>query len=143
MKIRASLATVVLAAVASACGGTPQPGDPGYAYNLDGDYNVVFDGDDGTTYSGTLSLTTVAGGSVSGTMALVSPMSIDGTAEGSIVGAQFDMTLQFFVADAQCGGMATSTATIAQGGDSAEGTAEITPDPECGGPSSAVFTLSR
>ena len=143
MKIRAACATIVLAAVAAACGGPPQPGDPGYAYNLDGDYNVEFDGDDGTTYSGTLSLTTEAGGVVAGTLALVSPMGIDGTAEGMIVGAQFDMTLRFFIPDAQCGGVATSTATIAQGGDSAEGTAEIAPDPECGGPSSAVFTLTR
>ncbi|MDH3735214.1 MAG: hypothetical protein OEU54_16915 [Gemmatimonadota bacterium] len=132
-----------LVAVSAACGGTPQPGDPGYEYNVNGQYNVEFDGDDGQSYAGTMTLTTSPGGTVTGSMALVSPMGIDGTAEGMVVGAQLDLTVEFFIPDAQCGGIATSTATIEQGGDSASGSADITPDDECGGPTSAVFTMSR
>ena len=132
-----------LVAVSAACGGTPQPGDPGYEYNLDGQYNVQFDGDDGQSYAGTMTLMTGAGGSVTGSMALVSPMSIDGTAEGMIVGAQLELSVEFFIPDAQCGGVATSTATIDRGGESAAGSAQIAPDDDCGGPSTAVFTLSR
>lgn len=142
MKVRNAFTAMLLTA-AVACGGNPQPGDPGYEFNLNGDYDVQFDGDDGQSYSGTMTLATEPGGAVSGTMALVSPMGIDGTAEGMIIGAQLELNVQYFIPDAQCGGMVASTGVIAQGGDSAEGSADITADPECGGPTAAVFTLTR
>jgi hypothetical protein len=142
MKVRTAFTALLLTA-AVACGGTPQPGDPGYEFNLNGEYDVQFDGDDGQSYSGTMFLTTEPGGTVSGSMALVSPMGIDGTMEGMIIGAQLELSVQFFIPDAQCGGMAASTAVITQGGDSAAGSADITPDAECGGPTVAVFTLTR
>lgn len=139
-----SILVVAAVAIAAACGGNPQPGDPGYSFNLNGEYNAEFAADDGQVYSGTMQLTTGPGGVVTGTMTLLSPMSIDGTVEGMIVGAQLDVTVQYFIADIQCGGTASSTATIEEGGDAATGPADITSDDDCaGGPVSATFSLSR
>jgi hypothetical protein len=142
MKVKAILLAAL--AVTAACGGTPQPGDPGYEFNLNGSYAVEFSADDGQSYSGSMMLTTVSGGAVTGTMSLVSPVSIDGTAEGMIIGAQLELEVQYFIPDNQCGGMASSAAAIDQGGNAANGTADITSDDDCaGGPTSAVFTLTR
>jgi hypothetical protein len=39
---RASLAAVVFAVLAAACAGNPEPGDDGYAYNVNGEYTAEF-----------------------------------------------------------------------------------------------------
>lgn len=143
MRFRAAVLSALAVAVA-ACGGTPQPGDPGYEYNVNGDYTVEFSADDGQSYAGSMHLTTISGGAVSGTMSLVTPLSVEGTATGMIVGAQLELEVQYFIADIQCGGVAASSAAIEQGGNAATGTADISSDDDCaGGPTSAVFTLSR
>lgn len=142
--ISRSVLVAAAIAVATACGGTPQPGDPGYSFNMNGQYIVEFAADDGQLYAGSMSLTTEPGGNVTGTMSLGNPMVVEGEATGTIVGAQLDLTMRYFIPDAQCGGVATTTSTIEEGGDAASGTAEITNDDECaGGPTSASFTLSR
>ncbi len=128
--------------VLAACGGNPQPGEPGYAYNLGGDYGIEFAADDGSVFSGTVSLETGPGGIVSGTMTLTDPMTIHGTAEGLIVGADLTLNVSFTIPDTGCTGLASGGGTIAEGGDSAGGTVEIQDD--CGGaPPSATFALSR
>ncbi len=143
MKVRALFLTA-LVAVAAACGGTPQPGDPGYEFNLNGEYMIEFAADDGQSYSGTVQLTTAPGGAVTGTMSLVSPLAVDGTATGMIVGAQLQLDVEYFIPDNQCGGMVASTGAIEQGGDSGSGTSDISSDDDCaGGPTSATFTLTR
>ena len=143
MQAKAAFLTAFVA-IAAACGGTPQPGDPGYEFNLNGEYAVEFSADDGQSYAGTMQLTTVPGGAVTGAMSLVSPLSIDGTAEGMIVGAQLQLDVEYFIADNQCGGLAASSAVIEEGGDVATGTSDIASDEDCaGGPTSASFTLSR
>ena len=142
MRARAALLATIVAA--AACGGTPQPGDPGYEYNVEGSYVVDFAANDGQTYSGTMVLTTGAGGVVSGSMSLTSPVSVDGTVEGTVVGAQLSLDVQYFIPDNQCGGVVIATGTIAQGGGTASGAASIQADDDCqGGPTSADFTLTR
>ncbi|MFV1988863.1 MAG: hypothetical protein ACC682_16445 [Gemmatimonadota bacterium] len=143
MQLKAAFLTASVA-IAAACGGTPQPGDPGYEFNLNGEYAVEFSADDGQSYAGTMQLTTAPGGAVTGTMSLVSPLSVDGTAEGMIVGAQLELDVEYFIPDNQCGGRAVSSAVIEQGGNMATGTSDISSDDNCaGGPTTAAFTLSR
>jgi hypothetical protein len=143
MMSRSVLVAAALVA-ATACGGTPQPGDPAYSFNMNGQYVVEFAADDGQLYAGSMSLTTGPGGSVTGTMSLTSPTVVEGEATGTIVGAQLDLTVQYFIPDAQCGGTATTTSTIDEGGNGASGTADIANDDACaGGPTSASFTLAR
>jgi len=143
MKVKSTLVVATLALVA-ACGGNPQPGEPGYSFNLNGEYDASFAADDGQAYSGTMQLTTGPGGAVTGTLSIVTPLSVDGTIEGTIIGAQFDVTIEYFIPDLQCGGQVTSTATIAEGGDAAGGPSDITSEDECAGaPTTATFTLSR
>jgi hypothetical protein len=143
MKARASFLAALVAIVA-ACGGTPQPGDPGYEFNLNGEYVIEFAADDGQSYAGLMQLATAPGGAVSGTMSLVSPLAVDGTATGMIVGAQLQLDVEYFIPDNQCGGMVASTGAIEQGGDMATGTSDISSDDDCaGGPTAATFTLTR
>lgn len=139
-----SILLAAAVAVVGACASAPQPGEPGYRYNLDGRYSTEFAADDGQVYTGSMQLATEPGGAVTGTMALASPAAVDGQATGTIVGAQLELRVEYFIADAQCGGVATVTATIAEGGDSATGSAVIANDADCaGGPTSASVNLTR
>lgn len=134
---------VAAAFALAACGGPPQPGEPGYAYNVDGEYAAEFDTDDGTVYTGTMRLETGPGGQVTGTMSLVNPAAIDGTVEGLVVGADLSMTVDYIIVDQGCGGVATGGGVIEEGGSGVSGSVEISD--ECGGgaPLSATFTLGR
>ena len=138
-----TMLTGLLIAATAACGGSPEPGEMGYPYNVDGEYNITFDADDGQAYSGTISLTTSMGGAVTGTMALTNPLSIDGTGEGLLVGAQLDLEMEFFIPDAQCGGIASSTMTVLEGGVGASGDATMVYEDGCDGPGTAALTFSR
>jgi hypothetical protein len=132
-------AAVVLAA---ACSSAPQPGDPGYSYNLSGVYQAEFLADDGSAFRGTAEVETLAGGLVSGSLNLVDPMVIAGPLEGEIVGAQLSLEVRYSIPDTGCGGVASGSGVIEEGGVAVAGTVAIVD--ECGdAPPAASFTLSR
>lgn len=136
------LSSATLVVALSACAGNPEPGEPGYAFNVEGEYAAEFVDDDGQTYSGTMQLSTGEGGAVSGTMSLTDPMTIGGTAEGLVVGAQLQIAVSYTIPDTGCSGVASGTGTIEEGGGRVAGDVEI--EDECGdAPSAATFALTR
>jgi hypothetical protein len=99
---RASLAAVVFAVLAAACAGNPEPGDDGYAYNVNGEYTAEFiTDDDGTAIYGTITLATAKGGIVTGKMALTNPFTVDGDVEGLLF--EDELTLTRRVSRHRCG----------------------------------------
>ncbi len=132
-----------LALFAVACGAPPRPGEPGYAYNVDGTYQAEFAADDGQVYTGTMELQTLPGGEVTGTMALFDPAAINGTVQGLVVGAELSVSVDYEIVDQGCGGTATGNAVVAEGGDSASGLVDIADACGGGAPLSATFTLTR
>lgn len=141
MRGRSWRAGLGLAMLLSACAGNPQPGDTGYAYNVNGEYAAEFVTDDGTVITGTMRLATAAGGVVSGAMALDNPFTIEGEVEGLVVGSELTVTVPYMIAETGCAGVAVGGGEITEGGRSVVGSVEI--EDECGeGPSTATFTLS-
>lgn len=139
MKVRLT----ILALALSACGGSPQPGDPGYSYNLSGEYAGEIAADDGSVFEAIFQLETLPGGEIQGTMSISDPMSISGEVSGLIIGAEAMIELTYYIADAGCGGAAEGTAVVEEGGVGAAGTLEITLDECGGGPSSMTITMTR
>ena len=58
MRMRTLLGTAVLSFGLAACAGNPEPGEPGYAFNVNGEYAIEFVADDGQVYTGTMQLET-------------------------------------------------------------------------------------
>lgn len=135
--------SVAVLAIAVACAGAPRPGEPGYAYNLDGEYMAEFAADDGAVYTGTMALETLEGGEVTGTMSLTAPAEIEGSVQGLVVGADLSLTVDYEIVGQGCGGVASGGGTIDEGGDSASGSVEISDGCGGGAPTGASFTLSR
>jgi hypothetical protein len=128
--------------IAAACSSAPQPGDPGYSYNLSGVYQAEFLADDGSAFRGTVEIETLAGGLVSGSMNLVDPLVIAGPLEGEIVGAQLTLEAHYSIPDTGCSGVASGSGVIEEGGVGVAGTVAIVD--ECGdAPTAASYTLSR
>jgi len=142
MKTSAAWMIAMLGA-AVACGSPPQPGEPGYAFNVDGAYTAEFAADDGTVYTGTMELETLPGGEVTGTMSLVDPATINGTVQGMVVGADLTLSVDYEIVEQGCGGIASGGGVIDEGGDSASGTVDISDACGGGAPLSATFTLTR
>lgn len=141
MKMRTLLGSVALSVGLAACAGNPEPGEPGYAFNLNGEYSAEFVADDGQVYSGTMQLETAVGGAVTGVMALRDPVTVDGELEGLIVGAELTMTVPYSIVENGCSGVASGSGVIVEGGGSVTGSVEI--DDECSGaPFSAEFTFT-
>jgi hypothetical protein len=141
MRIASFIAAAALAGGLVACAGNPEPGEPGYAFNLNGEYVAEFLADDGSAYTGTIELETGVGGVVTGVMALNSPATVDGTVEGLIVGAELEISIPYAILENGCGGVAAGSGIIAEGGGSVSGDVDI--NDECqDAPLSATFTLT-
>lgn len=136
MRRAISIATVVLC---GACAGNPQPGDPGYAYNLSGTYDASYIVND-EPYSGTIDLNTAPGGAVTGTFLLGDPDLIEGSVTGSIVGNEFTYSgpYKFF---GGCDGTVSGSGVVTEGGTSVSG--EVQVNSECGGPMSGTYSFGR
>lgn len=142
MRMRTLLGTAAWSLGLVACAGNPEPGEPGYAYNLNGEYAVEFVADDGQAYSGTMQLETAVGGAVTGVMALRDPFTIDGDLEGTIVGAELTISVPYSIVENGCSGVAAGGGTVAEGGGSVTGSVEI--NDECAGaPFAAEFTFTQ
>ncbi|MDX1576909.1 MAG: hypothetical protein R3266_00425 [Gemmatimonadota bacterium] len=139
--MKLSHASLGLALAVAACAGNPAPGEPGYDYNLDGTYIAEFVGDDGTVFTGSMTLETLPGGEVTGTMDLVDPLAITGQVGGLIVGSEASFEVTFDIPDQGCGGIVAGSGVIAAGGGGVEGMFDDITD-DCGGaPTSISFTL--
>ena len=134
-----SLVLLHAALAAAACAGNPQPGDPGYRYNVSGAYAAAFVVE-GTPYSGTASLTTAAGGAVTGPVVITNPMTVNMSAAGTVVADSLRLTIPYTMPDG-CNGTAYLSGTVTAGGDSAGGVMSV--DDSCGGTLGGTFTLTR
>ena len=124
--LRAAASVLSVAFLAMGCAGNPAPGDSGYEYNLNGTYDAVFEAQ-GTSYTGTVSVSTAPGGVVTGTVLLTSPAEVIGDVTGMVA----DSTFQFesdYVRDGGCGGTLIGLGPIESGGAGSSGTIEIADD---------------
>lgn len=138
------LALALLAALSAAtfaCAGNPAPGEEGYPYNVDGEYEAAFMASDGVTYTGTMQLATSAGGSVAGTIFLNDPVTITGEVDGTLVQDRLEISIGFEIPEVDCVGVVAGTGIVAEGGAPVEG--EVTIEGECEPPSEATFRLTR
>ncbi len=121
---------VLLAAgLAAGCAGNPGPGEKGFPFNLNGAYDAVFLVQ-GMPYSGTATLSTAAGGAVTGDVRFDTPADVLGSFDGSVR----DSTLLFesmYERDMGCRGTVIGEGTVRRGGAGASGTIEVAD--ECGG----------
>lgn len=141
MRVRTLFGIAALSVGLAACAGNPEPGEPGYAFNVNGEYAVEFVADDGQVYTGTMQLETGAGGAVTGVMAIRDPVTIDGDLEGLIIGAELTLTVPYSIIENGCSGVASGDGVVAEGGGSVAGTVEI--NDECAGaPFAADFTFT-
>lgn len=130
---------IVVAILYGACAGNPQPGDPGYAYNLSGAYDATYDLDVGT-YTGTIDLETAPGGAVTGAYVLVNPDMVEGSVDGAIVGNEFTYSGPY-TRTGGCGGTVNGSGVITEGGMSVSG--EIQIEDDCSGPIAGTFSFGR
>ena len=138
---KAPLAAVVIAFLAVACAGNPEPGDDGYAYNVNGEYAAEFvTDDDGTAIYGTVTLATEPGGIVTGKMALTNPFTVDGDVEGLLFDDELTISIPYTIAENGCNGVTAGTGVVSEGGGSIVGHMDIAD--ECGGPTGATFSLT-
>lgn len=136
--MRIVMLLTALAGVA-ACAGNPEPGDPGYRYNVSGRYSASFVVE-GTPYTGTMDMSTAPGGAVTGTMAITEPAEVTSTASGTVSADTLRLTIPYQLPDG-CGGTARLTGAINDGGGGVAGDMNL--DDSCGGALSGSFILTR
>lgn len=132
------LAASALLFLLAACAGNPGPGDPGYAFNVSGDYSGQFVVE-GQGISATLSLQTATGGVVSGQVR-VPEMGISSEVQGAVVANQLTLRLSYHNPSTRCDGVAEGTATTTEGGAAFSGPMTVT---ECGQSMGASFSFRR
>ena len=130
----------VVALVATACSGNPMPGDPGYAYNMNGMYDASFEAM-GVVYAGPAEIATSPGGLIYGKVDLTGPEDVVGDLSGAIVGDTLTFESNYERAGG-CAGVMSGQGIIAEGGGSAVGDAVV--DDDCSGDLfDATFTMTR
>ena len=126
--------------LSGACAGNPAPGEPGYPYNLQGRYDVVFSVQ-GMDYTGTAELGTVRGGAVTGEIRLEYPEPITADLNGTVA----DSTFRFesvYTRSGDCDGALLGTGAIRPEGTGSSGDVEVIDD--CvGGVMEGGFELTR
>ena len=142
MKTCITLLTLSVLASTS-CSVNPQPGDPGYGFNLNGQYTLQMTASDGSYFAGTFQLKTLRGGDITGTMTITTPMDISGQVEGFLLGSEIRLQTKYEVTGMGCGGLVEGTAVVSENGVGADGLMEVIED-ECGGGfSTMTFSLTR
>ena len=121
--VRVSAVPLIIV-IAGACAGNPQPGDPGYAYNLADAYAAEFVVDN-SSYTGSMTLETAPGGLVAGSMSVTSPVTISGTVEGSISADTLRFESDYEIAENGCTGTVNGVGVIAEGGGAVSGSMDV------------------
>lgn len=131
-------------ALAAGCAGTPGPGDPGYAYNVDGTYvgRLTVEGE---PFEATLDLSTGRGGAVRGSFAVRAPLEIEGSVEGAVVDDLLRVTLSYDAgrrppSQPPCESRIEGILTVARGGGVLDGPVTIT---DCGDPLAGGMRFRR
>jgi hypothetical protein len=134
------LAGIPAALLGAACAGNPAPGDSGYRFNLQGEYDVLISVQ-GMAFTGTAELSTVKGGAVNGELRLTSPEPV--TAE--LTGVVADSTFKFestYTRSGGCEGALIGSGAIEAEGAGSSGNLDVADD--CaGGIMEGSFELSR
>jgi hypothetical protein len=132
--------TLALFLYLGACAGNPGPGEAGYPYNLNGSYSgeVVVEGE---AFSLTFDVETRAEGSIRGTYAVTSPVSMSGQVTGAVVADSVSFRLSYTNPMDGCGGTFDGTGVVEEGGDAFSGRARV--NDSCGGYLSGTFALRR
>jgi hypothetical protein len=138
MSMKKRLAPLALTVLFAACAGTPGPGEAGYAYNATGEYAGDFVVD-GQPVGGTMQLETAPGGAVTGSFR-VPDLGLRGQITGSVLGDQLTFEATYYNPESGCDGVATSTATIGEGGTTIEGPLSVE---ECGQSMSGSMSFRR
>lgn len=126
-RIAAGALSVLLLVAASACAGTPGPGEAGYPFNVTGTYSGQFVVE-GQGIGATLTLETRAGGVIAGQVR-VAEMGISSEVSGTLAGDQLTLRIPYHNPGNGCDGVAETTATVTDGGASFSGALTVT---ECG-----------
>jgi hypothetical protein len=139
--VRARLLTAASTALlGAACAGNPAPGEPGYRFNLQGNYDVLISVQ-GMAFTGTAELNTAPGGAVTGELRLTSPESVTADLAGTVA----DSTFQFestYTRSGGCDGALVGSGSIAPEGAGTSGDLDVADD--CaGGLMEGSFELSR
>lgn len=132
------LATFMLGA---ACAAGPRPGDPGYPYNVQGQYSgrLMVGGE---PFDATFDLSTRRGGRVLGSFAVRAPLEIEGRADGTVVDDLLRITLTYQSAarGGACDGSVEGILTVTMGGAVVDGPVTIT---DCGDALSGRMSFRR
>ena len=129
--------------LSTACSANPQPGDPGYSFNLNGEYALEMTANDGSSFAGTFQLKTLPGGEITGTMTITTPMDISGQTQGLLLGSEIRLQTRYEVIGQGCGGLVEGTAVVSENGVGADGSMEVTEDGCGGAPSTMTFSLTK
>lgn len=124
MRAAATLLSVSL--LSGACAGNPAPGESGYPYNLNGTYETTFEAQ-GTSYTGTMAVTTATGGVVTGSVLLTSPTEVKGDISGTVADSTFEFS-STYTRDGGCAGLLTGKGGVESNGVASSGTIEIADD---------------
>lgn len=133
-RVAASALLVLLAA----CAGNPGPGEPGYPFNLSGEYTGEFNVE-GMAIPALMTLATASGGVVTGSFT-VAQMGITGKVDGTLAGDQLAFRATYFNPESSCNGTAESSATVGEGGATLSGPLSVN---ECGQTMSGSFSFRR
>lgn len=135
-----ALVAVGAAGLVAGCAGNPGPGEKGYSWNLNGEYDAVFLVQ-GMPYSGTVTLATAPGGTVTGDLRFDSPVEVTGSFDGSVR----DSTVLFeslYERDMGCTGTVIGEGVVLPQGTGASGTIEVA-DGCGGGVMEGMFEISK
>ena len=124
----------------SACAGNPQPGDPGYPYNLSGRYTADFVVQGGS-YRAAMDLSTAPGGALSGIFTIDQPTMIAGTVEGTVSADTVDFQMPYEMVQEGCAGVVTGRSAISVDGAGFEGPIRL--DDSCNGEMEGTLTVRR
>ncbi|HUP20572.1 MAG TPA: hypothetical protein VM778_11535 [Gemmatimonadota bacterium] len=134
-----SRALPILALAALACAANPRPGEPGYAYNVNGTYQASFTVD-GNPYAGTLEATTAPGGAVAGSFRVTGEVTASASFAGTVVGDSLTWTGAYTLAEVDCPGTISSSGVVAEGGASLAGDLFVV---GCDQTYEGIYTASR
>ncbi len=135
------LISIITLTTLAACGGTPGPGDSGYAYNVDGTYSGAVTVE-GQAFSGSVDLTTTPGGVVTGTFTVTQPIQMSGDVEGTLMNDRLTVRMTYVdnpLTGCSAGSM-TGTLTVTEGGAGLSG--PVTVD-DCGQTLGASVSYTR
>ena len=130
----------ILSLSLAACAGNPEPGEPGYPYNLSGGYQAEFVVE-GTPYRGTMNLSTGPGGALSGNFVVTEPAGVTGSVEGALVADTVDFQMPYEVLDNGCSGVVYGRHAVTAGGDAFSGPIRL--EDSCDGEMTGTATVQR